>query len=212
MRKLFLALAAKLFGPAAPMATYKSPASITLHCMIDLETLSLASNAYIRTLGACFFDATGIRETFYESCDGLAQKGACFFDATTVAWWARQSGSAQAALVNPKKQDLERVLFDFRRWVLDIANIYSFYKDGKDVLVCVWGNGGDFDPVVLSNAYKQYGIQAPWPWYGTRCYRTLKSLNEDIPTGVFEGEKHNALDDAIHQARHAVKIMRKIYW
>ena len=54
-----------------------------------------------------------------------------------------------------------------------------------------------------------YRIKPAWPYRNNRCYRTLKGL---LPAIELErsGTHHNALDDAITQARHLQKIVRTL--
>lgn len=197
---------------ARPSAFPAPKSQVILNVMIDLETLSTNPNAYIRTLGACFFDTYGVNpDSFYESCDGSTQRGADV-DPATVAWWKGQSPEAHKALVNTKKQDLETVLHAFRVWLEQEAKLYSPNGDGSEVTIWIWGNGGDFDPVVLANAFRRHRLPVPWKYYGVRCYRTLKALNRHILADEIPGEKHNALDDAVFQAHHAVKILRRTFW
>ena len=50
-----------------------------------------------------------------------------------------------------------------------------------------------------------FGIERPWKYYKEFCFRTLlKSVPKfDMP---FLGVQHNALDDAIHQAKQFIHI------
>lgn len=184
---------------------------ITLHCMLDLETLSIAPNAYIRSVGAAFFDASGIGPMFYESCDGSEQPGADVDDATKT-WWDQQSQSAKDALANTSQNRLIDTLESFSRWVY--AEIHHVKRDNPqaEIDVWMWGNGADFDNVILTNAYKRVGVQPPWKWYNSRCYRTLKNLPScrRIKPEEFSGEKHNALADARHQALHASRLLQVV--
>lgn len=183
-----------------------------LHLMLDLETMSTASNAYIRSIGAVFFSQNGLGAEFYQSCDGPLQPGS-HVDENTKKWWANQSQEAQKALVNPRLMDLEATLRDFAIWVARERMAHSVAKNGTDVEVWVWGNGGDFDPVIVDNAFKRSNRSTPWAFYNVRCYRTLKNLFRSVPAAEFVGEKHNALDDAKHQAKHATQILNSIgYW
>lgn len=189
------------------------PKKTMLHLMVDLETLSTASNAYIRSLGAVFFDRDGVNTLFYESCDGPSQQGA-HIDQKTQEWWSKQSQIALQSLANARNRTLKETLEEFARWIEEERRIYA--KDPvnpSDVEVCVWGNGSDFDPVILSNAFQRLGLPTPWKFYNVRCYRTLKNLFRQFPADEFKGEKHNALADAQHQAKHAVKILNGVgYW
>ena len=67
--------------------------------------------------------------------------------------------------------------------------------------------GAGFDNVIIENAYKAVGMKRPWTPWDDRCYRTIKDMVH-ITEDEREGSHHNALDDAIHQANHLIKILR----
>jgi len=74
----------------------------------------------------------------------------------------------------------------------------------------VWGNGADFDNMMLASLYDACRLAVPWKYYSNRCYRTLKSFSRPSDMVTREGIHHNALDDAVHQAYVAVRIMRRM--
>ncbi|WP_395000072.1 3'-5' exoribonuclease domain-containing protein, partial [Acinetobacter sp.] len=59
----------------------------------------------------------------------------------------------------------------------------------------------------INNALDYFGIERPWKYYKEFCFRTLlKSVPKfDMP---FVGMPHNALDDAIHQAKQFIEIKK----
>lgn len=165
-----------------------------MHIMIDLETMGNTPDAPIVAIGACRFDRTGVSEesAFYETISlASAVDGGAKMEASTVLWWMEQDAAAQAEIIGAKS-DLSGVLCDFTHWVKKID------ADG------VWGNGAAFDNVILAQTYRRYGQPAPWPFWLDRCYRTVKSLSK-VPIDR-QGTHHNALDDAISQAKHLVEI------
>jgi exodeoxyribonuclease VIII len=86
------------------------------------------------------------------------------------------------------------------------AVVKYIIPDPKDFLV--WGNGADFDLPILSAAYVAAGFGGPpWKPYNGRCYRTLKNLRPDVPRPERRGTAHNALDDAVFQAEHAIALL-----
>lgn len=170
-----------------------------VNVMLDLETLGNSNNAVIVSIGAVVFDTGGLKDEFYinidpESCvaEGLA------LDASTVLWWLKQSEAARGAITSPARPpvSLRSALDQFSKWIP---------VDSR-----VWGNGATFDNVILENAYRATGLPAPWGYWNSLCYRTLKSIFWNVEYPVFEGVAHNALDDAKHQAKHAVAILRFI--
>jgi hypothetical protein len=73
----------------------------------------------------------------------------------------------------------------------------------------VWGNGAGFDNVLIEALYRNIGKGAPWKFWDSRCFRTLKALLPADKT-VKHDVAHNALQDAIDQAEVAVVILKKI--
>jgi len=162
--------------------------------MIDLETMGSGSNAAIVAIGAVKFDKRGTREIFYKTIK--LESSVSFgldIDADTVMWWLKQNDEARRALTEEEGETLNFALSCFNTWV------------GDDPIV--WGNGSDFDNVILANAYKKTAVQKelPWKFWNNRCYRTMKSLYRDVKMER-KGTHHNALDDAISQAEHLIAI------
>ena len=73
----------------------------------------------------------------------------------------------------------------------------------------VWGNGSDFDNVILKNAYRLVDMPVPWPKFNDRCFRTMKAIFKDVQRPKREGIAHSALDDAIFQATWILKIFEE---
>lgn len=167
--------------------------------MIDLETLSTAPNALILSIGLVDFDITkgGINNDAHIRIRYEDKAAAEDFDIDpdTVLWWFQQSDQArEALLVDPE------CLHDA------LISIEEFIPKDADV----WGNGSDFDNVILANAYRSYGYPSPWHFSQNRCFRTVKNLFPEVKHTSVTGVEHNALDDAINQAAHLFKIYKHI--
>lgn len=167
--------------------------------MVDLETLGTRPGCKIMSIGAVVFNPAGVEEQkqFYTDIhrDQPLQE-----QHDTIAWWEGVRKD------NPKAYD--RIFgSELKRWPLaDALNSFTGWVNELGGEVLVWGNGADFDNPILSAAYTAYGMPQPWgPWNG-RCYRTLKGLRSDIRLSR-KGTHHNALDDAISQAQHAVELL-----
>jgi hypothetical protein len=165
-----------------------------LNVMVDLETLGKGSNACVLSIGAVVFTPHGVTDDkFYirvdeESC----VRAGLEIDASTVMWWLKQSDAARRELTARTGISIISALSAFTAW----------YPEGA----VFWGNGATFDNVILSNAYKAIGFEKPWPYWGDRCYRTMKAMYPEVTADPFSGVAHNALDDAVHQANHLIKI------
>ena len=169
--------------------------------MIDLETMGTNNNSAIIAIGAVAFDIeTGeLGSHFYQTIDLIdSVSNGGIIDASTVLWWMKQSEEARKEFERPANYEVES-LIDFANYL----DRNSFTDDVK-----VWGNGASFDNVILTNAYRRCGEQLPWKYYNDRCYRTMKNLAPHIKMER-EGTHHNALADAISQAKHLIRIMAK---
>lgn len=181
--------------------------------MLDIETLGTKAGSVILSIGACGFDReTGEiwRQGFHMdvSIASSLRLGATI-DAETVAWWRGQSDTAKDVIWRALAggTDLPDVLVELGRWISVIAS------EGREVSatsrVRIWGNGSDFDNVLIAAACRQAGQSLPWNTFNNRCFRTLKDDHRDLEP-VREGTHHDALDDAIHQARWACAIFQKL--
>lgn len=162
--------------------------------MLDLETFSTRPNAAIRSIGACVFDHEGVLAKFYVNIRDVVGD----VDPNTVEWWASQPKEARDALEIDTKW-LDDALADFTLWLPEPAN-----------QCLIWGNGADFDNVILASAFDARARALPWKFYNNRCYRTVKNL---FPIAKMDrkGTKHNALDDAISQAEHLIAIRNRLF-
>lgn len=169
------------------------------HIMLDLETMSISSQAAIISIGAVTFghpDKDFPKETFYQAINPIDSQRFGHIDAGTFVWWMSQSDDARQVFTEECCQ-LSEALNLFSKFCAQFKN------------VSIWGNGADFDNVVLRNAFHMTGIDAPWSFKNNRCYRTLKGLRPDIEFKRC-GVAHNSLADAISQAFHAEKILSAI--
>ena len=168
------------------------------HVMLDLETLATTADAAIMSIGAVKFDleSDALDDAgFYASISVVSNtdKGRRI-DEETLIWWVQQEKAAQAVFTEPK-QALSAALEDLSDWF-----------DREDLFV--WSCGADFDLPMLAHAYRQHDWLPPWKFWNARCYRTMKSLFPGAKAQ--KGVKHNALDDAITQAKHLQAIYAQL--
>lgn len=178
-----------------------------VHVMVDLETMGKKHNAPIVAIGAVVFDpATGsIGESFYKVvCLESSVNWGAVIDPSTVIWWLKQSSEARSAIVNDDAIPLLDALLQFREFVSD--NVAGGSKKAQ-----VWGNGASFDNSILRSSYDCIAEDYPWEYWNDRDVRTMVEIGQAISfdpktTIPFEGSRHNALADAIHQARYVSAI------
>ena len=176
--------------------------------MVDIETLSTEPNAVILSLGAIKFSrdnkpvpALSEMETFYkriniDSCKDLGMH----VDPETVKWWDKQEESVKnEALGNEEgRESIQETLNQFSSWI------------GTNPSIKIWGNGDDFDCVILTQAYKSIGLIPPWKFWNTRDVRTVFDMGSIHPWELPNDNKHHPIDDCYRQIfglKKAFKIL-----
>lgn len=178
------------------------------HIMLDLETLDSGSHAAVVAIGAVVFDPYSFNpppealKTFYLTIDPeSAIRAGGTVSGHTIMWWMEQSDAARQQTFKKGGWELFHALTQFNAWLGEQD------KDHKQI--AVWGNGATFDNVVIRNAYTSVKLVPHWHFRGDKCYRTVINLLEEGQRPPFEraGVAHNALDDAITQAKYLQKCM-----
>lgn len=174
--------------------------------MLDIETLGKKTNSVILSIGACYFDPdTGdIGSTLSVSVDAEScVASGLSMDPSTVIWWLSQEADAQQKIVDGQNSSVP------------IGGALAKLSEFIDGNAQVWGNGATFDNSIVKNAYEKMHMDAPWKFWNDRDVRTIVELGyqigfnpkRDMP---FEGVRHDALDDAIHQAKYVSAIWQKL--
>lgn len=178
--------------------------------MIDLETMGKNKDAPIVSIGAVFFtpETGDIGQEFYTvvSLESAMGQGATP-DGDTILWWLKQSPEARAAICIDDTLSISDALSELNHFINRHAANTKYLK--------VWGNGATFDNVILRGAYERAGQICPWAYWNDHDVRTIVTLGRsigfdpkmDIP---FDGERHNALADARHQAKYVSAIWQKL--
>jgi hypothetical protein len=161
---------------------------MTKHLMLDLETLSVAPDAVILTLGAVHFDpySTGIINELYirinlEDQELLNRST----DPSTLEWWAKQKPEIIEEAFNP----------DNRIKLVSAVDQFHKFAWGCNKF---WSHGAVFDLMIMENLYRQLKKPFPWKFWDIRDTRTLFDIGLD--PAMPKEAKHNALEDARRQA------------
>jgi hypothetical protein len=123
-----------------------------------------------------------------------------------MKWWDKQSPEA--------RNEIEKAFNEGDGLAVGLEKFTEFLKHGsrnngglKDLRPV--SNGADFDIPLLTVGYKKVNQKLPWNFWNIRCFRTLKNLAPNCePT--FTKTTHNALEDAIHQAKWCHNIMKEL--
>lgn len=169
--------------------------------MIDLETMSTATNAAILSIGAVKFDIQEekLLGEFYQnvelsSCLHLGMNRM----QSTLDWWAQDSQKEARDLLTKDAVPIWEACNRFIEWA------------GDDIIP--WANGAPFDLPILKNAFHLNSLKEPWKFRNESCYRTLKRLYPTVLATSQPGNmKHHALSDAKYQAAHLMRILKSLH-
>jgi hypothetical protein len=168
------------------------------HLMVDLETLAVSPNAVVLSLGAVHFDPLGqghTNEIYFrisiDDQDTLNRE----IDPNTLDWWAKQDKEIMEEAFNSN----DRVPLS------EAAEIFHKFAWGCDAF---WSHGATFDLVIIEDILRQLKRPLPWSYWQLRDTRTLFDLGFDPE--MPQGQKHNALQDAIRQAIGVQNVFSKI--
>ncbi|EOK7167136.1 exonuclease [Escherichia coli] len=176
------------------------------HLMIDLETMGKNPDAPIASIGAVFFDPqTGEQGPEFSKIIDMGTCGGTV-DISTIEWWLQRSGEARAAIL-ADRIPLDDALLQLREFI---------DENSSEFFVQVWGNGANFDNVILRRSYERQEIPCPWRYTNDRDVRTIVALGlvmdfDARSVITFEGERHNALHDARYQAKYVSAIWQKLF-
>lgn len=211
---------------------------MTTHIMLDIETWGKTPGSDIRSIGACVFapvarhggslvhdGSLGTIRPFYvatenpifiwEYDDGCLESRTYQLsrDPETVKWWNDQSPEAQAAFANPV--DLREACLQFGDWLYkNTWSIMGYPGDHMLGVECkLWCNGPHFDEAILAAVYRAVGLPVPWHYRAPRDFRTITDaagMTRDDFKPFSHGTAHNALDDAISQAKIVCEAYRRL--
>lgn len=168
----------------------------TWHLMVDIETLATHVSAPILAIGAVLFDPTTTTpyEQLHASAFGVLIDPADAVnvcgpvDGGTLKWWFQQDDAAIKRLVQGQALSVR----------LALQKLWAYAAGATHI----WAKGPDFDCSILQSACKSTNVPYPFSFWKQRDVRTAVDLafpNGDAP--VFSvGVKHDAKDDAVHQA------------
>lgn len=183
--------------------------------VLDIETLSLKENARIIEVGfvaicARTLETLGAFQMDIEKeCELNIVRDR---DEGTINWWhqtvSQESHRAYKAFLNEHDRKPLRVALQAISYELD--RLCPNIKDRR-----VYAKGPEFDCVILSDAYKQAGIDVPWKFRNQESLRTIISLArykgmdlEELKRNV---PSHMALCDATYEAEQLIHYFDNLF-
>ena len=155
--------------------------------MVDIETLSLRTNAYITAIGLVIFT----QEKIVEKRQLILRHREPFnkhIDPNTVDWWFKQSDEAREAVSGGDREICSALH--------EMNNLYCQYSCSE-----LWANGPQFDICVIENAMRNNAITPAWKYYELRDVRTAR---RGCTTRI--KNNHIAVDDAENQALALIEL------
>lgn len=189
------------------------------HIMMDLETMGTVPGCAGLSIGCVVmdFDKCALGDEFY-TVVSLPDSLECFLheEESTRKWWEDKTPEARQVLLeanDPAAPKLAEAMENLNGWFKEVGATVRTTR--------LYGNGADFDNPILRVMYHAanivpFGAKPGAGFFGGRCYRTLKSLDElfgpafAAPKLNRQGTYHNALDDAKSQAVHLMELVRSI--
>lgn len=173
---------------------------MSLHAMIDLETLDVTPSATVLSLGAVKFNPYTTDEPTDElylkiSVDDQDRLKRTTSD-STIEWWSKQDPKImEEAFDQTDALTVENALNKLTKWVWGVDKI--------------WGHGYGFDLTIIEDMYRCVGKPIPYNFWQVMDSRTLFSvLKNGDPRKKMQTDLHNALADAYYQAK-SVQIAYK---
>ena len=176
--------------------------------MVDCETLAVNANAVVLSIGACVYNAEGIKDAIelFPSVSQQVEAGREISD-DTLMWWFTRPDETRQSIVRGERQPLSVVADEFVDWAHQHRN-----QCGKENL---WFSafGIDFDLPLVTSLLGKYRTM---PWEGGRpmyqnkmCLRAVNEIFADAIVWPEGPTKHTAMADAINQARAHINVLKK---
>lgn len=180
--------------------------------MLDFETLGTKADTVVLSLGAVIFNRDQIlkKQLWHFSIEEQFKvKRSVTGD--TICWWLKQGDEAKSVFERANKEGIPAKDFadQFNSFLKEVilGNEPNVIMD-EHIRFKVWSNGASFDVPILEHFLNQCGRKIHWNFWDVRCYRTMKAMFGIEKGREREGTKHDALDDAIFQARCVMNYLQ----
>ena len=177
---------------------------MTVHLMLDIETLGVRPTARVIEIGWATFDPHG---------PGVIKSGAVAVDvgsqpygsvdAGTVDFWLKQPEESRLAFAKAKKVSIREAL-----------ELLDKELSPWGQFTGVWSHGPAFDVTILQGHYDRVGRGMPWGYKAVRDTRTLAYALDLVgltkPEYPQVGVLHSAEGDCVNQALWVQQMVAKL--
>ena len=197
---------------------------MTIHVMIDIETLGPGPHAPVLEIGIYPFTLDGSpfapHSPMFHGGSGTITLGlqeqvalGHNVDAGTLEWWMSDA-CRRDHLTDLLSTHRESTLVEGVSQFAATIGYLRHYNERQELDINVWAHGPSFDLIILRELMKKVGVKCPWSYRQERDLRTWVAAGgyshaSEVPV-EFEGTPHKAVDDARHQARVVQYIARKL--
>lgn len=169
--------------------------------MFDIEALGRQPGSAILSIGACRFDidAERIYDEFYVTLDvqdSLAH--GLGYDKETLRWWRDQNPKALKGIQKNSVSARE-----------GLNKFYEYLSKKSNEPLWAWGPHFDVALTQVAMTKVLNLDRMPWKYYNVYDARTVCNVF-GVDINRDEGIHHNALDDAIAQAKYLVNFFTQI--
>lgn len=175
---------------------YESPIN-QIHISLDIETLGIGPGHKVISIGMTEMFTNVNPRQFYVEIDRASQdKYGLKEDPVTLAWWEKQK-----IIMPVGKCSIEDAMSEASDWISRLVLDKKDLIGTPEIKPYIWAKSPTFDCAMLREVYYRLGWSVPWEFRNEIDVRTtclLAGVNDK--DSVFSGNKHNALDDAKHQA------------
>ena len=165
------------------------------HFMVDIETLSTRITARIMQVAVVVFNAQGIIDQKMWVLD-QARQPSRHVDIGTLLFWLNTNPERLRTLLSPGGAvGVE----DFHSDLVAMRDKYS--PEGW------WAHSPSFDLVLLEDLFKWCKLISPWAFRQALDTRTLSYLADAKMIKADPKDQHDALSDALAQARWVINVV-----
>lgn len=175
--------------------------------MVDLETLDTSNSSVILSIGVVEFDfaTRRIEPLMAEHLPIQPQmdEGRTKSEATEL-WWKQQSPEAQRR-IHAGRDYWDQFSVQTQRDVLEGVRrrLEHVFTEADEI----WANDPDFDCAILKH-FMQGRPSFRWPFWKHASVRTIKrNFHALIPDSIQRGLEHDAMDDAVYQAKQIMSVL-----
>jgi hypothetical protein len=173
------------------------PSSAHIALMIDIETLSLAPDAFVTQVGLAVGNIY-THEIIETRCWWLGEAGQAGRrkDTDTIIWWMNQAPEVRASV------------FDMSAPRIDPRDLFDEFKTYVEAFpeATVWGSPAMFDMAILTSLWQG---RKPWKYNHERDMMTLYKYLD--PNKTLQPEPnlaaHDAASDAVWQLKYLFKLL-----